>query len=121
VIDVDVPAWVRTAADVEELHHPWLVALAAGLLVIDGGRATAGRGESGEPLPVWLAGLEAVLREESHDRRRRGAAVVCRAVLMASATDPAPARDQLEDIVHELLGYGDVVNRLPCIRASIGI
>jgi hypothetical protein len=34
-IGVMAPAWVRTAAALSEMHHPWLVARAAGWLRID--------------------------------------------------------------------------------------
>jgi len=53
---------VRSAADVAWLHHPWLLAQAVGLLVVEGERAVAGPGTVADPLEGWLAGLEAVLR-----------------------------------------------------------
>jgi hypothetical protein len=42
VLGVELPDWVRSAADVPALHWPWLAALGAGLLSVDGGRAVAG-------------------------------------------------------------------------------
>lgn len=107
-IGVDAPAWVRTAADVQELHHPWLVAQAAGWLHVETGVAVGGSAAGGDPLGVWSAGLAAVLREESHDRRRRGATVACRAVLVALATNPPTPREQLEENVHALLDYSEL-------------
>jgi hypothetical protein len=103
---VAVPARVRSAADVDALNRPWLVAQAAGLLVVDATRAAAGPGTDDDPLRVWLAGLDAVLRAESHDRRRSGAELACRLVLTVLAADPPPAPDRVEDVVHGLLREG---------------
>jgi hypothetical protein len=65
----------------------------------------------GDPLTAWSAGFDAVLREESHDRGRRGARLACQAIVMALATNPPTPRDQLEETMHALLDHsqpGDV-------------
>jgi Plasmid pRiA4b ORF-3-like protein len=108
VIDVEMPPRVRTAADVPKLHHPWLVAQAAGWLRIDTNVAVVDAPTGSDSLEIWEAGLDAVLRDESHDRRQAGARVACRAVLTALATDPPTPRDQLEETVHALLEYSDL-------------
>jgi hypothetical protein len=124
VTGVDLPARVRTAADLPKLHRPWLVAQAAGWLRVDAGVAIGqtDSAASGDPLEVWSAGLAAVLREESHDRRRRGATLACATVLMALATDPPAPREQLEDAVHALLDHsrlGDITAMYEAFRRGI--
>ena len=51
--------------------------------------------------------VAAVLRAESHDDRRRGAAVLCRTLLTVLATDPPPAAADLDNAVHEIFHYVD--------------
>src|SRR5262249_40787643 len=107
VIDVAVGR-VRSAADVAALHHPWLVAQAVGLLAVEGERAVAGPGSVDDPLEGWLAGLDAVLREESEDRHRRRAGIVCLAVLtaleeLADSKEHPLSRPPLETVVRRLL------------------
>jgi hypothetical protein len=109
-IGVKIAGRVRSAADVPGLHQSWVVAQAAGQLVVDGGRAMASPAAVDDPLQAWLAGLDAVLREESQDRSRSGAALVCLAVLAVLSADPPPPREwfQLESAVHRLLESGDL-------------
>jgi hypothetical protein len=63
VLGVDVPAKLRTMADVPELHRPWCVAVATGLLQVSDGSVTVGPALAGWPpddgdlLAGWLAGL----------------------------------------------------------------
>lgn len=82
---MDVPARVRSAVDVEAIHHPWVAAQGLGMLEVEDGRAVADRAAREVDVDGWLAGLEAVLRAESHDQRGRGAAVACRVVLAVLA------------------------------------
>jgi len=109
---VETPRHVRSAADVEQLHHAWVAAQAAGLLVVDGGRATAGSGPGidEDPLQVWLAALEAVLAGESRDPGARGGAVACRLVLTALSGQPSPQQEDIEVAVHQMLREGDDVD-----------
>jgi hypothetical protein len=121
-IGVTAPAWVRTAADLSEMHHPWLVALAAGWLRIEGDVAMASSPAGGDPLTAWSAGFDAVLREESHDPGRRGARLACQAVVMALATNPPTPRDQLEETTHALLDHsqpGDITAVYQAFRRGI--
>jgi hypothetical protein len=121
-IGVTAPAWVRTAADLPEMHHPWLVARAAGWLRIEGDVAMASSPAGGDPLTAWSAGFDAVIREESQDRGRRGARLACQAVVMALATNPPTPRDQLEETTHALLDQskpGDITAVYQAFRRGI--
>jgi hypothetical protein len=100
---VDVPARVRTAADVEVIHRPWVAAQAVGLLKVTAGRAVAVPASGGDLLQWWWSAVTAVLRAESNDDRRRGAAVLCRMLLGLLAADQPPAAGELEEAVHGLL------------------
>ena len=72
VLGVDGPAKLRTMADIRELHRPWCVAVATGLLQVGDGSVTAGPALAGWPpddgdlLAQWLTGLRAVCAAESH-------------------------------------------------------
>ncbi|MCW2916606.1 MAG: PRiA4b ORF-3-like protein [Actinomycetia bacterium] len=121
-LGIDVPEHIRTAADVEAIHRPWIAAQAIGLLTVADGRAVALRQVAEPSLEHWLVGFEAVLRAESHDQRRRGAAIACRLVLTALAADPAPAPDDLERVVHQLLdarGYKESGAVFQAFRRSL--
>jgi hypothetical protein len=71
-LGVDVPARLRTMADIRALYRPWLVAVAAGLLHVDGEGVTTGPAlenwppDDGTMLAGWLAGLRAVCAAESY-------------------------------------------------------
>jgi hypothetical protein len=93
----------RSAADVEVLHRPWVVAQVIGLIAVDAGRAAAAPGTVADRLEAWWAALLAVLRSESHDRRGEGAVVLCRTLLTVLESEAPPAVDDLEDAVHERL------------------
>jgi hypothetical protein len=58
---------VRRAADVPEVHRPWLVAVAAGLIAVEGNRAVRA-GQLADPLAAWWAGLQGLLADEAADR-----------------------------------------------------
>lgn len=97
-LGVQVPAKVRTAADVAPIHWPWVAAEAAGLIEIGSAKAVACEVD-GDPAELWLTGLDAVLRAESHDTGRRGAFTLCRAVLASRLED--------RSVQHVLAGYED--------------
>ncbi|HVW44013.1 MAG TPA: hypothetical protein VHC18_21945, partial [Amycolatopsis sp.] len=97
-LGVEVPAKVRTAADITPVHWPWLAAEAAGLIEVRAAKAVACQVD-GDPAQLWLTGLDAVLRAESHDAARRGAFTLCRAVLTARIED--------RPVEHVLAGYED--------------
>ena len=69
---VDVPARLRTMADIRELHRPWCAAVATGLLQVSDGSVTAGPTlqhwppDDGDLLAGWLTGLRAVCAAESY-------------------------------------------------------
>ena len=48
-LGVEVPSRLRTMADIRELHRPWCVAVATGLLEVGDGWATAGPALEGWP------------------------------------------------------------------------
>jgi hypothetical protein len=62
VLGIEVPEWVRSAADEPGLHRPWTAAVVIGLLSIDGNRAVSG--------PV-LAGWRSATDDEVLDRWSR--------------------------------------------------
>lgn len=102
-LGVAVPAWVRTAADVEVIHRPWVASEALGLIRVEANRAVAVPASQGDPLEQWWTAVSAVLRAESHDRRRVGAAILCRTVLTILAMDPPPPVADLEKTVRDVL------------------
>ena len=59
-------AKVRRAADVPEVHRPWLAAIAAGLIAVAGNRAVQA-GQLNDPLVAWWTGLQALLAVEAAD------------------------------------------------------
>lgn len=61
-----VRAKVRRAADVPEVHRPWRVAVAAGLIAVTGNRAVRADVPD-DPLAVWWAGLLESLTVEAAD------------------------------------------------------
>jgi hypothetical protein len=78
-IGVRVPPKTRSAADIPELHGPWSVAVATGLVRISDGTVTAGQALEGWPpgdaalLDAWFAGLRAVGQAAAGRRPRRDA------------------------------------------------
>jgi hypothetical protein len=59
-------AKVRRAADVPEVHRPWLAAVAAGLIAVADDRAVRAV-RLNDPLAAWWAGLQALLAAEAAD------------------------------------------------------
>ncbi len=109
-IGVPDPGRVRTAADLEALHRPWVAAEACGLLIVDGDRATAARPADRDPAESWLLGVRAVLRAESYDDRRVGATVACRVVLDVLARRPAWTASELEEAVARAFEWWDYLD-----------
>ncbi|MEV0567250.1 hypothetical protein [Dactylosporangium sp. NPDC050588] len=101
VVGVEVPARVRSAADMEGLHRPWTAAVAAGYISIDGNRATLVDGPGRDPADAWWDALLAVLAVESDDPRDEGAFIACAEVL-AALVDGANLAS-LDDLVDERL------------------
>ena len=124
VLEVVVPARIRTAADVEVIHRPWVAAEAPGLIREGAGRAAAEpamRSTDDTPEQWWTA-VAAVLRTESHDDHHRGAAVLCRMLLTLLATEPPLAAADLDGAVNELFhyaGHGEVGAVYEAFRRSV--
>lgn len=111
-LGVKAPAKVRTAADVPPVHWPWVAAEAAGLIEVGAAKAVECEVD-GDPAELWLTGLDAVLTAESHDRDRRGAGTLCRAVLAAAASG-AP----LSTVAHIVSRYEDAETALESFRQT---
>ena len=86
---LDDPGRVRSAADVPALHRAWVAADGVRLIPVGLDEAVAATPPD-DPLAQWLAGFGALLRTESADEHRIGAAVVCRVVLGVLDAPPPP-------------------------------
>ena len=108
-LGVDVPARLRTMADIRPLHRPWCAAAATGLLQVDGGWVTAGPALEGWPpddgdlLAGWLAGLRAVCAAESYPQDEDSVRLLALALLTVLSEDGAPAAGGLWRAVLEAL------------------
>jgi hypothetical protein len=121
-LGAEVPAKVRSAADVEAIHRPWVAAAAVGWLRVSANRAVATASAGDEPLDRWWAAVDAVLRAESHDDRGRGASVLCHVLLTALDIRPSRAPEELSDAVDDLLddvGPGDVTAVYSAFRRGV--
>ncbi|MCM4084572.1 plasmid pRiA4b ORF-3 family protein [Paractinoplanes hotanensis] len=107
-LGVTVPAWVRTAADVEVVHRPWVAAEAIGWLRVSANRAVADSATEDDPVQRWWAAVRAVLRTESHDDRGRGAPILLRTLLTVMTAQSPPEMKDIPEAVHELLHYFDL-------------
>ncbi|WP_433601333.1 plasmid pRiA4b ORF-3 family protein [Nocardia sp. CA-135953] len=113
MLGVEVPQWVRSAADVPALHCPWTAALGVGLLSISGGRAVAGQVRTGwdraaddEILDGWSRGLAAVLADTfADDGDGTESLEIGRLVLSVLTTDPpSGGSDLLRAITYAVIG-----------------
>ena len=108
-LGVDVPARLRTMADIQALYRPWCVAVAAGLLQVDDGWVTAGPALEGWPpddadlLAGWLAGLRAVCAAESYPQDEDSVRLLALALLTVLNEDGAPVTGGLWQPVFEAL------------------
>jgi hypothetical protein len=106
---VDVPARLRTMADIRELHRPWCVALATGLLQLGDGSVTAGPALDNWPLDDadllagWLAGLRAVCAAESYPQDEDSVRLLALALLTVLGQGRAPVAGRLWAPVLEAL------------------
>jgi Plasmid pRiA4b ORF-3-like protein len=93
---VDVPARLRTMADIRELHRPWCAAVATGLLQVSDGSVTVGPAleywppDDGDLLAGWLAGLRAVCAAESYPQDEDSVRLLLLALLAVLGEDGAP-------------------------------
>jgi hypothetical protein len=108
-LGVDVPAKLRTMADLPALHRPWCAAVAAGLVQIGDGWVAAGPALAGWPpgdedlLAGWVAGLRAVCAAESDPRAEDGVRMLAMALLTVLGKDRVPRKDRLWPAVTETL------------------
>ena len=108
-LGVDVPARLRTMADIRALYRPWCAAVATGLLEVDGGWVTAGPTlecwppDDGDLLAGWLAGLRAVCVAESYPQDEDSVRLLALALLTVLSEDGAPAAGGLWQRVLEAL------------------
>jgi len=98
LLSVPVPARVRTAADVGQLHRPWCLAVAMGLIRVGEGRASSGPALELWPLSDagslagWLAGLRAVCAAESYPQDEDSVRLLARSLLIALDDAASPGR-----------------------------
>jgi hypothetical protein len=107
-LGVTVPDRIRTAAEVEAVHRPWVAAEAIGWLRVLANRAIADARAGDDPVRRWWTAVRAVLRTESHDDRGRGAPVLLRTLLTVMTAQSPPEMADLPEAVHELLHYSDL-------------
>ncbi len=101
LLGMQVPARVRTAADVRELHRPWCLAVATGLLRVEGRTVSSGSALESWPqgdaewLAGWLAGLRAVCAAESYPQDEDSVRLLARALLvvLAGSDGGPPGKD----------------------------
>lgn len=106
-LEVAVPARVRTAADVEAIHRPWVAAEAIGWLRVSANRVVATASDD-DAVQRWWTGVRAVLQAESHDDRGRGAPVLLRSILTVMTIQPSPGIADIPRAAHDLLYYADI-------------
>ena len=96
VIGVKAPQTLRSAADVPDLHRAWLLALAAGLVAVTGGKAVARSialpDQDAEVLSAWLDALRASAAAEYGQRSVPDDILL--SFLEVVAEDPADPRVQ---------------------------
>src|SRR6266700_480111 len=108
-LGVLVPPRVRTMADVRALHRPWCVAVATGLLQVDGGWVSGGpaleRWPPGDSdlLAAWLTALRAVCAAESYPQDEDSVRLLAMALLAVLRKDGEPRTGGLWGPVHAAL------------------
>ena len=106
---VDVPARLRTMADIRELHRPWCAAVATGLLQVSDGSVIAGPAfeywppDDGDLLAGWLTGLRAVCAAESYPQDEDSVRLLALALLTVLDEGGTLVADGLRQSVFEAL------------------
>jgi hypothetical protein len=100
------PGRVVSAAHVPALQRAWTAAQGAGILTV-GHREAHAVTTTADAIDQWRHGVAAVLRAESDDPGRRGAAIVCSAALDVLTHTPGLPDPHFGDAVD------GVLNRLP--------
>jgi hypothetical protein len=110
---VSARAKVRRAADVPEVHRPWLVAIAAGLIVVADDRAVRA-GRLDDPMATWWAGLQALLAAEAADTfgvdPRITAMVTLTVVTGDELRDEWDLRHRVDRIMHDRGDWDSLAN-----------
>jgi hypothetical protein len=110
-IGVALPERFRSAGDIQDLHRPWTVAVALGLLAVNGGRAASGPAlaewpPAGTALPGrWLDGLLAVCAATCQDAARSLGLRLQLLAVLRILRDPKVRPQRLA--YHELLTIAD--------------
>lgn len=110
-IGIALPERFRSAGDIQDLHRAWTVAMALGLLAVDGSRATSGSGLAEWPpasaaLPArWLDGLLAVCDVTCQDAHRSLGLRLQLLAVLRILSGPRVRRQPLA--FHELLASAD--------------
>jgi hypothetical protein len=108
-LGVDVPSKLRTMADIRALHRPWCIAVAMGLLQLDGGWVTRGPALEGWPpddadlLAGWLTGLCAACAAESYPQDEDSVRLLAMALLTVLGKDRVPRKAGLWELVDAAL------------------
>jgi hypothetical protein len=114
VLGVELPDWVRSAADVPAVHLPWLAALGAGLLSVDGGRAVTGLAVAGwqsagpdDVLDLWVRGFVVALTGLFDSGEGAQALEIGRLALTVLARDLVPiGAELLREVTLAVIGAG---------------
>jgi hypothetical protein len=112
-LGIELPEWVRSAADVPALHWPWTTALGAGLLSVDGGRVVPGQALAGwrsakpdEVLELWARGFAAAVTDLFDGGGEASESLeIGRLALTVLARDSVPTGVELADAVSEVVDH----------------
>jgi Plasmid pRiA4b ORF-3-like protein len=113
VLGVNVPPRPRTMSDVKDLHRPWCVAVATGLLSVRDGWVTAGPVLAAWPpndadlLRDWLVGLRAVCAAESYPQDESSVEMLLLALLTVLGGD-----DRSRGLYERMISVLDKLNAM---------
>lgn len=100
---IRVRAKVRLAADVPEVHRPWLAAIGMGLVTIDNARAVR-TDQPNDPLAMWWAGLQALLEAEVKDTYGTDPRITALVTLTVVTQEQLPEGFRLQHHVEQIMG-----------------
>ncbi|MEU6265863.1 plasmid pRiA4b ORF-3 family protein [Saccharopolyspora shandongensis] len=108
-LGIELPGRVRSAADVPALHWPWMAALGAGLLSIDGGRAVSSAlagwqaARADEVLDLWSRSFVMALTSLFDSDEESEALEIGRLALTVLASEPAPTHTELASAISHVV------------------
>jgi hypothetical protein len=118
VLGVEIPPRPRTMSDIRDLHRPWCMAVAAGLLSVENGRVTAGPAVNAWPpgddeglLRDWLAGLRAVCAAESYPQEASSVQMLVLALLTVLDEGAGSGRDLFGRMIPVLDSLDDLLDQ----------